>query len=194
MAAIMTPKFRVFYPNVFKAKKNDLSGKDEFSLMTVFPKGADLSALHKAAEEALIEKFGPDKKKWPKNLKNPFRKHEEKLIEDEATGRKILPPGMEEGGIFLTLKSQQKPGLVDPKNQDILTESEFYAGCWARATVAAYAYLQKGNAGVAFGLRNLQKMAEGDLLGSRTKAQDDFAPIEDPAASGEANDGSSIFS
>jgi hypothetical protein len=176
MANVTTPKFRVSYPNVFKAKKNDLNGQEEFSLVALFPKGADLSALKKAAQEAVVEKWGSDPKKHPKNLRSPFRKHEEKQYENDS-GQTVYPPGMEEGGIFLNLKSKQRPGIVDQNVQDILVESEFYAGCYARATVRAYAYDNKGNAGVAFGLQNIQKMAEGDPLGSRTKAQDDFAPI-----------------
>lgn len=85
---------------------------------------------------------------------------------------------MEEGGTFLNLKSKQKPGLVNEKVEDIIESSEFYAGCFARATVRPYAYDAKGNCGVAFGLQNIQKMKDGDSLGSKTKAQDDFAPIE----------------
>jgi len=61
MANILTPKFRVSYPNVFRAKKNDLSGKDEFSVVALFPKGSDLRALQAAAKEVTVEKWGADK-------------------------------------------------------------------------------------------------------------------------------------
>jgi hypothetical protein len=191
MANVTTPKFRVSYPNVFKAKLNDMNGKEEYSLVALFAKGADLSSMKKAAQDAIVAKWGADQKKWPKNLRSPFRSHDEKATEDDVTGKKMYPHGMEEGGVFVNLKSQQKPGLVDQNVQDIISEADFYAGCFARATVRAYAYDAKGNCGVAFGLQNIQKMGEGDSLGSRTRATDDFAPIEGAQAG--ASDASSLF-
>lgn len=182
MANVLTPMFRVSYPNVFKAKLNEMSNKEEFSLVALFPKGTDLSSMQKAAKDAITEKWGADQKKWPKNLRSPFRLQDEKATEDEITGKKMYPAGMEEGGFFINLKSAQKPGLVDASVQDIISEADFYAGCYARATVRCYAYDAKGNCGVAFGLQNIQKMKDGDALGSRTRAQDDFAPIEGAAS------------
>lgn len=184
MANVLTPPFRVSYPNVFKPRHNDLNGKDEYSVVALFKKGEDLSALKKAAEAAVIEKWGSDKSKWPTNLRSPFRDQKERA-KDGA-----LPAGYEEGAIFINLKSSQRPGVVDQKVQDIIDESDFYAGCYARATIGAYAYDQKGNRGVAFGLGNIQKVKEGEPLGNRTKATDDFAPIE---GAEEGQDASSLF-
>lgn len=190
---VVTPKFRVSYPNVFKAKRNDLSGKDEFSIEALFPKGADLSKLKAAAQEAIVAKWGPDKEKWPKNLRSPFRDQAEKA--KDVDGKRILPPACEEGAIFMNLKSSQRPGVVDGNVQDILDESQFYAGCYAIASVNAYAYDQKGNRGVSFGLGNVQKVADGEPLGNRSKPEQDFAPIQTeekgPSATGSATD---IFS
>ncbi len=175
MANINTPTFRVSYPNVFKAKKNDLSGKDEFSVVALFKKGEDLTALKAAAQKAITDKWGPDKAKWPANLRSPFRDQAERA--KEVDGKRILPAGHEEGAIFLNLKSAQRPGVVDQNVQDILDESVFYAGCYARASVNAYAYDAKGNRGVSFGLGNIQKVKDGDPLGNRARPEQDFAPI-----------------
>jgi hypothetical protein len=179
MSNVITPKFRVSYPNVFTPKLNDLNGKNEYSLVALFKKGEDLTALKKAAEACLVEKLGADKTKWPKNLKSPFRDQGEK----EKDG--ALPAGYEEGAIFLTLKSSQKPGLVDASNQDIIDPVEFYAGCYARASIRPYYYDQKGNKGIAFGLQNLQKLADGEPLGgARVKASDEFEPVAGGDAGG----------
>lgn len=186
MANVVTPKFRVSYPNVFKAKKNDLNGKDEFSLVALFPKGTDLSKLKAIAHAAVVEKFGADQAKWPKNLRSPFR------LQDEREKDGVMPAGYEKGAYFMNLKSSQRPGLVDQNVQDIIDQSTFYAGCFAVASVNAYAYQQKGNAGVSFGLGNIQKVSDGDPLGSRTRPQDDFAPIEGAQDLGGQN-ASSIF-
>lgn len=173
---IITPTFRVSYPNVFKPRKNELNGAMEYSLVALFPKGADLSQLISAAQKAIEETWGTDKSKWPKTLRSPFRDQAER--EKEVNGQMVMPEGHEKGAIFINLKSKQRPGVVDQNVQDIIDESEFYAGCFAKASVRAYTYDQKGNRGVAFGLGNIQKVGDGDPLGGRTRAQDDFAPIE----------------
>ncbi len=182
-----TPHFRVSYPNVFKAKRNDLSGKDEYSLVALFPKDADLSSLKAEASRAIKEKWGD---KVPANIRSPFRKQDERAKVDEATGKKIMPGGHEEGAVFLNLKSSQKPGLVNERRETIIDESEFYAGCWAHATVRAYAYDNKGNRGVAFGLQNIQKVKDGDPLSGKAKAEDEFAPIE---TAGNGSSADSLF-
>jgi len=185
MGNVLTPNFRASYPKVFKAELNSLSGKQEYSVVALFKKGEDLSPLKKAAEALLVEKLGADKAKWPKNLRIPFRDQADKMKDGQ------LPAGHEEGAIFMNLKSQQKPGVVNQNVEAIIDETEFYAGCVCRATVRAYYYDQKGNRGIAFGLQNLQKVADGEPLGaSRVSATNEFAPVETADAEGDSDSGS----
>lgn len=186
-----TPVFRVSYPNIFKPKLNELNGKNEYSLVALFPKGADLSALQKAATAAATKKWGADKTKWPKNIRSPFRDQGERA--KDVDGKSVLPAGYEAGAIFLTLKSKEKPGVVDQQVNDIMDESEVYAGCYMKASVNAYAYDEKGNRGISFGLGNLQKVKDGESLGGRTRAQDDFSAVEGEAAAGGDGSASSLF-
>lgn len=188
MSKVNTPEFRVAFPAVFKPKRNDLNGKDEYSLVALFPKGADLSGLKKAAQEALEKKFGADKAKWPKNLRSPFRDQGDREKENDE-GVMTLPQGYEKGAIYLNLRSGQRPGVVNHNVEDIIDESEFYGGCWARASVNAYAYDQKGNRGVAFGLGNIQKLKDDDAFGNRTKPEEDFAAVAAPEASANTSAG-----
>ncbi|TXG77611.1 DUF2815 family protein [Candidatus Dojkabacteria bacterium] len=176
--SVLTPKFRVSYPSVFKPRKNDLNGKEEFTLTCLFKKGEDLSALKNEVQKVIEKKWGADEALWPKGLKLPFRDQGEKAKIDPVTRRKILPMGHEEGAIFINLKSTSRPGIVDQNRNDIIAESDFYAGCFGRASVSCYAYDQKGNRGVAFGLINLQKLAEGEPLSGRPSPQDDFTAVE----------------
>jgi len=67
MSKVNTPEFRVAFPNVFKARRNDMNEKDEYSLVALFPKGADLTVLREAAMEAAVKKWGEDKAQWPGN-------------------------------------------------------------------------------------------------------------------------------
>jgi hypothetical protein len=183
--SVTTPYFRVSFPNVFRAKKNELSGKDEFSIVALFPKGADLSGLKKAAQDAIEKKWGTDKTKWPQNMRSPFRDHSEKMKDGK------YPAGHEDGGVFINLKSSVRPGIVGPDMQEIIDESQFYAGCMARASVNAYAYDNKGNRGVSFGLNHLQKVGDGEPFGTRSRVEDAFAPVAGVA--GSAKTASSLF-
>ena len=177
MSKIITPKFRVNWPSITKPKLNELSGKEEYSLIAIFEPGTDLKPLQKAVEEAIMDKWGKDKTKWPKNMRLPFRKGEEAKKESED-GMSYYPAGYSEKVVWIRLKSVQRPGLVGPDMQDIIDDSEFYSGCYARASVNAYAYDQAGNRGVAFGLNNIQKLAEGEPLSGRPKPQDEFSAVE----------------
>jgi len=183
MDNINTSKFRVSFPYVFRpAKPMQAGAEPKYSIVMLFPKGADLSALRKAAVEAATEKWGADQNKWPKNMRNPFRNQGEKQFE-----------GYEEGAFFITATSKQRPGLVDQKLNDIIEDRDFYPGCYARASVKAFAYSQAGNHGVSFGLQNVQKLAEGDPLGGRTKPTDDFEAVVDESAPETGQSASAIF-
>jgi hypothetical protein len=164
----LTPEFRVSYPAVFKAKSFD-EQEAKFGLTMLFSKKTDLTALKKAAFSAKVEKWGADKTKWPKKLRSPFRDGAER----EGTD------GYGENVIFVAATSKTKPGLIDGKKNRLSTDEEFYAGCYARAELLAYAYDTKGNKGVAFGLKNIQKLRDGDPFSGARPAEEVFDEVED---------------
>ena len=67
-----------------------------------------------------------------------------------------------------------KPGIVDKDVNPILDQSELYSGCYGRASITFYAYNANGNKGIACGLQNLQKLEDGEPLGGKSNAADDF--------------------
>lgn len=181
---LLTPEFRVAFPKVFKPERNDLNGKDEFSLVALFPKDADLSALKAAIKQAAINQWG---QKLPPNLRNPLRDGEEKRKDDGS-----ISAGFEDA-LFATMKCQKRPGVVDEKVQDIIDESEFYGGCWARANVHVKAYDQKGNKGVSIYLNHVQKVRDDDSFGQgRVSAQQTFEPVAGGSETAAAG-GASVF-
>jgi hypothetical protein len=158
---VMTPKFRCAFVKVFKPEAFE-EGKDAvYSITMLFPKGTDLSELKKVAKEAKAAKWG---NKPPKKIRSPFRDGDSEDFEDYD--------GFE-GMIVVKSTSKWKPGIVNMQLQNITDESEFYSGCWARATVVAFAYDQKSK-GVSFALQNLQKLEDDDKFGGGASAQDDF--------------------
>ena len=60
----------------------------------------------------------------------------------------------------------------------ILDQSEVYSGCYGRVSITFYAYNSNGNKGVAAGLGNVQKLKDGEPLGSRANAKDEFEAVD----------------
>lgn len=157
---VRTPVFRVSFPAVFEPKAfND--GEPKYSVVMLFDSKADLTEMNRILKEAAVEKFGA---KLPTGLRSAFRDGKEK----EAL------QGYEAGMKFATASSKQRPGLVNAAVETIVDRDDFYAGCYARATVTAFAYDRNGNKGVSFGLHNIQKIKDGERFDGRTAAEDDF--------------------
>jgi hypothetical protein len=178
MNKILTPEFRAAFVSVFKPKgiKGDPNAKEKYSVVMLFPKDADLKDLKAAAEAAAKAKWGG---KVPPKLKTPFKDQKEAVNGD---GDQYAGFGE---GIYIQASSDTQPGIVDAKVKDIIDDKDFYSGCYARATVNAYAWEHPtGGKGISFGLLNIQKLRDGDRLGGgRAKPTDDFQPVEG------ANDG-----
>lgn len=172
---IRTPEFRASFAHVFKAQRTP-SGDERFSVVMLFPKNADLSGLKQLAYEAACKKFGKDAidGKKIKGLRSPFRDGEEKS--DKYDGY--------EGMIFVTASTKNKPKVVD-KDPSVLLhgDSEFYSGCYGRAMVNAYAYDNKGNKGVAFGLISIQKTRDGEAFGMSSNPEEDYDNLSDDGQS-----------
>lgn len=161
---VLTPEFRVSFPAVFTPRSAMDNAEPKYSVVMLFPKSADLSKLKAIAKAAIVEKWGD---KIPKDLRSPFRDGDDKELDGYA------------GHIFITASSKMKPGLVNGNREAIINVDEFYAGCYARATVNAFAYDRNGNRGVAFGLQNIQKLREGEPFSGKTKPEDDFDAVSD---------------
>ncbi|BFL15915.1 hypothetical protein K190097F3_14160 [Enterocloster clostridioformis] len=54
-----------------------------------------------------------------------------------------------------------------------------YSGVYGRASISFYAFNSSGNRGIACSLNNLQKIADGEPLGGKSRAEDDFADDEE---------------
>ena len=83
------------------------------------------------------------------------------------------------GNYFLNANSGTAPGIVDAECQPILERSEIYSGVYGRASVNFYAFNSNGNRGIACSLNNLQKIRDGEHLGGKASAEDDFAGDDD---------------
>ena len=161
----ITPEFRVSFPHLFEAYAFKPGDVEKFSMTMLFPKEVDITALKELAQAAVIYKW-PDADKRPEVIRSPFR-----------DGNKKDYDGYKDH-IFVTCNSKTQPGIINQKKQEITSDAELYAGCYARATVVAYAYSYLGNSGVSFGLNNIQKLRDGEPFSGKGKAEDDFGVVD----------------
>ena len=166
---VMSPKFRASYANVFVPRAINEGDDPKYSITMLIPKSdkAGIASMKAAAKAAIVDKWGD---KPPKNLRTPFRDGDD---EDEDRGEAY------KGMIFIYASGKSKPGIVDKSKNPIESPDEFFSGCFARATVNAFAYDTKGNKGVSFGLNNIQMLAKGEHLDGRTSAEEDFDDYSD---------------
>lgn len=166
---VITPEFIASYSHVWEPQETP-NGKLKFSISMVFPKGTDMSTMQKAAEEAVVKKWGENRSKWPKGLKMPFRKGDDDRADDPIYA----------GSIFINASSDKAPGIgeiVNGRVQPIINQMDFYSGCMARASVNFFAYDQAGNRGVGVGLQNVLKVSDGDRIDGRASVEDDFSSL-----------------
>lgn len=164
---VITGKVRFSYAHVFEPNAINEGDDKKYSVSILIPKTdkVTLGKIEKAVEAAKQEGKGKWNGKIPPVLKLPLRDGDAERPDDEAY----------EGCMFLNANSVNKPGIVGPDREEIMSNEEFYSGCFGRASINFYAYNQSGNKGIACGLNNLQKLEDGDRLsGGGSTAAEDF--------------------
>lgn len=172
---ITGPNTRWSYANVWEAKSIN-GGAPKFSVSLIIPKTdtVTIEKIRKAIQAAYEEgqsklkgtsKYMPDLE----DLKLPLRDGDKERKGDPAYA----------GCMFINANSSTAPGIVDADRQPILERSEVYSGVYGRASITLYAFNSNGNRGIACGLNNLQKIRDGEPLGSRSRAEDDFDTDDD---------------
>lgn len=166
---VITGLVRFSYAKVFRPEAIGENDEPKYSVSIIIPKDdrATLkkinAAVNAASEAGKASKFDG---KIPANLKTPLRDGDIDREDDEAYA----------DSYFINASSLIKPGVVDASCQAIIDPSEFYSGCYGRASINFYAYNAKGNRGIAAGLNNVQKLKDGEALGGvKQAAEVDFA-------------------
>ena len=163
------------YVNAWEAKSIN-GGAPKFSVSLIIPK-SDTKTIEKiqAAIQAAYEegqgKLKGNGKSVPalSVLKTPLRDGDAERPDDEAYA----------DAHFINANSATAPGIVDADRNPILDRSEVYSGVYGRASINFYAFNSNGNKGIACGLNNLQKIRDGEPLGGKSRAEDDFATEDD---------------
>jgi hypothetical protein len=163
---VVTGKVRFSYAHVFTPQASQEGGTPKYSVSIIIPKSdkETIEKINKAIEQAKED----NKAVWggtvPKGLKGGLRDGDEEK-DDPAYANSY----------FINANSSQKPGVVDADLNAILDASEFYSGCFGRASISFFAYNSNGSKGVGCGLNNVQKLEDGEKLGGASSASDDFS-------------------
>lgn len=168
---VVTGTVRLSYANVWEPKSIN-GGTEKYSVSLIIPKSdkktiAAINAAVDAAIEEGIAKFG-GKKPNKAAIKLPLRDGDTER-DDEAYA----------DSYFVNANSLTPPQIVDQNVNPIMNRSEIYSGVYARVSINFYAFNSNGNKGVACGLGNIQKVRDGQPLGNRSTAEDDFTALDD---------------
>ena len=164
---VVTGVVRLSYANVWEPKSIN-GGAEKYSVSLIIPKAdtKTLGAIQKAIDAAIDEGRGKFGGKVPSKatLKLPLRDGDVDRPDDEAYTNCY----------FVNANSSSAPEIVDKSLNPVLNRSEVYSGVYARASINFYAFNSNGNRGIACGLGNIQKVRDGEPLGGKTSAADDF--------------------
>ena len=171
---ITGPDTRWSYANLWEPKSIN-GGAPKYSVSLIIPKSdtktlAKVKAAIQAAYDEGQGKLKGNGKTVPplSTLKTPLRDGSERPDDPNYADC-----------YFLNANSATAPGIVDNACEPILDRSEVYSGVYGRASINFYAFNSNGNRGIAVGLNNLQKIREGEPLGGKSRAEDDFATDDD---------------
>ena len=172
---VITGEVRLSYANLWEPKSIN-GGTPKYSVSIIIPKSdtrtiAEVKAAIEAAYREGETKLKGNGKTVPalSVLKIPLRDGDTERPDDEAYA----------GSYFINANSATAPGIVDSACETILERSQLYSGVYARASVNFFAFNSNGNKGIACGLNNIQKLRDGDPLGGKSRAEDDFATDDD---------------
>lgn len=173
---VVTGKVRFSFVNVFEARAFGEGQTPKYSVMLLIPK-SDVGtiarikkAIDAAAQKGLSTKFGG---KLPAILKTTLKDADKDTDQDgEIFADKW---DYTAGHYIINVSSKIQPQIVDAACNPIINPVEFYSGCYGRASINFFAYNNNGNKGISAGLNNLQKLEDGESLGSFTTAEQDFA-------------------
>ena len=160
----VTPETVCSFPYLFEV--SDYTGKFGLSVPISNSEKNEIKNIKTLIGNAAENKWGKKARaEVGKKIAMPLRDGDDEKGEDEIY----------QGTTFFSANSSKKPGVVGPDLKPIMDMEDIYPGCIIRASVNFYAYDFKGKKGVACGLQNVMKVKDGDALGGRASAENDFA-------------------
>lgn len=169
---VITGKVRLSYAHLFTPHANKPGNEPKFSSTLLIPKSDAATmqridvAINAAIQEGVSSRWNgvrPPIIPMPIHDGDGVRPSDGMPFSEECNGHWVL-----------TASTKQKPEVVDINLNPIINQSEVYSGIYARVSIRFFAYSNNGKKGIGCGLGNVQKLEDGEPLGSRTSANEDF--------------------
>lgn len=209
--AFESPVGIVMYPWVFERNQEaDDAGKYWFGLMLKFKKemveaGGDFNEewldMRRQFMKCAKLSFTSYDKDELKNLASPIRdgdkfdKENNRKKKEELFGHYYM--SFKCGGVEEKNKDDMSgaPTIVDRNNglKEITSRKDFYPGCEAMVSGTVFPYSNKGNEGVGVRLTNICKWNDGERIGGRPDAKDQFKKYAKDAPSKNNSDADDLL-
>ena len=174
---VVTGKVRLNYPCLFEPrgmKGQPDSAKTFNAVLLIDKKDKKTIKSIQAAIDAAIDKACDPKGKWkgsePDDIELP-------LLDGDKKNKRGEHPEYE-GHYYINAKAKpdRPPGVIDINGHELTAEREIFGGCYVMASIDFFAYSFGNKDGVACGILNIMKVADGPAFSAQnTSAQDDFA-------------------
>jgi len=176
MSKVITGKVRFSYVALLNPR-NDLNGNSKYSVTALLPK-TDIQtkqAIDTAIAQAIEEgRNGKWNRVVPPVVPNPIH-------DGDGARADGSPFGEECKGCWVFTAStnadptRQRPEIVGPDLQPIMSATEIYSGMYGRLSVNFAPYFSAGKKGIGCYLNNVQKLEDGaPLAGTKASASEDF--------------------
>lgn len=160
----------ISYANIWTPRSVNNS-EPRYSVVCIFSKTdkATLAlvnaAIDAAKDEGKLKKWGG---KIPANLKLPLHDGDIDRPDDKIYA----------GCYYINAASSDSPQVVDRRKAPITDQTQVYSGCLCNVSVNFYSYNTNGSRGVTAGLGNIQLVRQGERLGGKASADDDFDSLD----------------
>lgn len=168
---VITGKVRLSYTNLITPRAPKQGDKLKYSTTLLIPK-SDIAtkqridaAINAAIQEGIVSKWSGVRPTQPavSIYDGDGVRSTGEYFSEECKGYWVM-----------TASSEQKPQVVDINLNEIMNPAEIYSGMFARVSIRFFPYFNSGKKGIGCGLCNVQKLEDGEPLGGRTNAADDF--------------------
>lgn len=189
---VITGEVRMSFVHLTKPYAFQPGQDEKYSVTCILPKSDVQTKALLDAAIAAAEQLGVANK-WngvkPPIVPNP-------VWDGDGVKQDGTPFGPECKGCWV-FSASARPDMFSPANnivgadgQPIMMASDLYSGMYGRVQIGAFPYASNGKKGIGFGLNNVQKLRDGDPLGtSNASAASVFgaaAPVPVPQAPAQA--------
>lgn len=191
---VHTPRFRMSFPTLLEPRENP-GGVMMYGVTMLYPPRTNLDSFRLALENAIINKKGPDRQRWPR-MKRGIK---DVIVDFDAyndQANKPLPGNWKDWTMIrANAKAEYPPKVVGPMHDadgkfPIITDKrEVYGGRWARAVIDGFYFEVAGNNGLTFGLQQVQLLMRDTPFGAtRAASEEVFTEMPDDYEDGDDND------